>query len=362
MARRKTDPTLPVHCSWLTDRHGKRRLRHQLGGKCRYFKHSIGSAEWLVEYREYENSCSLTSNGHGPNTLGDLISRYYLSSDFLQQSKASQASTRSALQRFCLGRDEWPVERVDFEMLDQIIARTKTRRRCEDNNRMIGGPAAAKELRKTLMRLFRHAVRCRMIATNPVADTNPVRYQTVAHHTWTEGEIAAFQQRHPLGSKARLALEIMLWSGQRRGDVQRFGPQHVTGGRIRYTQGKSGKMLWLPMAAPLQAAIDAAPASEEETFLVSRTGKPFSRKGLGQWFRDRCDEAGLQHCSAHGLRKAIARRLAEAGASQPQIKAVGGWSRDGQVAIYTADADQARLAADAFARLAQAHDNAGSMA
>src|SRR5690242_2662895 len=100
MSRRKSDPTLPLHCSWLIDRHGKRRLRHQFKGRCRYFKNPIGSAEWLVEYREYERDELPVLDRHIPNTLGDLISRYYRSRDFLEQGEVSQAKVRAIIENF----------------------------------------------------------------------------------------------------------------------------------------------------------------------------------------------------------------------------------------------------------------------
>ena len=103
----------------------------------------------------------------------------------------------------------------------------------------------------------------------------------------------------------------------------------------------------------LGAVIDALPSVGVNSFLETEHGKPFSKGGFGNWFRERCDEAGLKHCAAHGLRKAIARRLAENGATQKMIKSVGGWSNDREVAIYTAGADQAELAKTALTELAE---------
>jgi integrase len=195
-----------------------------------------------------------------------------------------------------------------------------------------------------------------LIRANPVDLTDRVKYQTEGFHTWTEDEIAQFQARHPLGSKARLALDTMLWTGMRRGDAYRFGPAHVKGERIEYVQEKGGKTLRLPLAPQLRAAIAAMPAVGLRTFLVTEYGRPFTKAGFGNWFRDQCNAAGLPQCSAHGLRKAIARRLAEGGASQRQTKAVGGWSNDRQVATYTAAADQERLAEAGFDHLSGKHD------
>jgi len=150
-------------------------------------------------------------------------------------------------------------------------------------------------------------------------------------------------------------METILWTGQRRGDAHLFGPGHFKGGRIQYTQQKGGRTLWLPAAPDLVAAIDAMPAVGLKTFLVTEYGKPFTKEGFGNWFRDRCDEAGLPHCSAHGLRKALARRLAENRAGNPGIKSVGGWRNDDEVSLYTAAVDQAQLAAATLGALIEAH-------
>ena len=87
------------------------------------------------------------------------------------------------------------------------------------------------------------------------------------------------------------------------------------------------------------------------TFLLTELGAPFTAAGFGNWFRDRCNEAGLPHCSAHGLRKACATRLANAGCTSEQIKAITGHKTLSEVARYTKAADQERNAKQALANL-----------
>ena len=87
------------------------------------------------------------------------------------------------------------------------------------------------------------------------------------------------------------------------------------------------------------------------TFMVTEWGKPFAATGFSHWFRFRCDEAGLPHCSAHGLRKAAARRLAEAGCTQHEIGAITGHLSLKEVQRYTQAADQKKLAAAAMAKV-----------
>jgi hypothetical protein len=45
-------------------------------------------------------------------------------------------------------------------------------------------------------------------------------------------------------------------------------------------------------------------------FLVTNRGEPYTAPGFGNWFRKLCDKAGCPDVSAHGLRKATARRRA----------------------------------------------------
>jgi integrase len=67
-----------------------------------------------------------------------------------------------------------------------------------------------------------------------------------------------------------------------------------------------------------------------------------------------CNKARLPHCSAHGLRKAACRRLAEAGCSANEIASISGHASLREVERYTKQADQARMAVNAMARRAKA--------
>ena len=193
------------------------------------------------------------------------------------------------------------------------------------------------------------------VSTNPARDVERIKTGSSGHHSWTDDEIETFQKRHPLGSKPRLALDLLLYLSQRRSDVIVLGRQHVKAGWLHFTQFKGRNRnpvtLDLPIVPELQASIDAcaeAGTLGALTFLVTAFGKPFTPAGFGNWFRDRCDDAGLKHCSAHGLRKAGARRLAERGKSGHQIKAVTGHRTLKEVDRYTEAARQKLLAESAL--------------
>ena len=176
-------------------------------------------------------------------------------------------------------------------------------------------------------------------------------------HTWTEAEIEQYEARHPIGSRARLAMALLLYTGQRRSDVIRMGPQHIRKGVLAITQQKTGTELAVPVH-PSLAEIIAATECGHLAFLVTAAGRPFSAGGLGDLFRQWCDQAGLPQCSAHGLRKAACRRLAEMGCSAPEIAAISGHKTLKEVQRYIEEADQARLAQAAMRRMTGQSENA----
>jgi integrase/recombinase XerD len=197
-------------------------------------------------------------------------------------------------------------------------------------------------------------VKAEHVAGNPARDVEMIRYKSNGHHSWTMEEIAQYEARHPIGTQARLAMTLLLYTAGRREDACRLGPQHVKNGRIRFTQAKnenrSPVTVDMPVHTDLARAIAATP-SGHLSFLVSKLNKPFTPAGFGNKFREWCDAAGLPHCSAHGLRKAAATRLADLGATAHEIMAVTGHQSLEEAERYTKTANKAGLADRAFRKL-----------
>jgi integrase len=191
--------------------------------------------------------------------------------------------------------------------------------------------------------MMKHAVETGLRADDPTRDIKAIRVKSDGYHSWTDEEIAQFEHRHPVGSRARLALALLLYTGQRRSDVVRMGRQHIRHGVLEVRQVKTGAELSIPLHSTL-ASILAETPTNNLTFLITQFGQPFKAAGFGNWFREQCNAAGLRHCSAHGLRKAAARRLAEAGCTEHEIAAITGHASLREVARYTKAADQKRLA------------------
>jgi integrase len=202
------------------------------------------------------------------------------------------------------------------------------------------------------LKTFRHFIRwCesrKLITKDPTWGIRVKVPSSDGHHAWTEDEISQFEAAHPVGSKARLALALGLYTAQRRGDVVKVGRQHIRNGELTVRQGKTNAALAIPVLPELAKIIDATPTGHL-TLLVTKTGKSYGANDFSEQFRKWCDDAGLPpECSFHGLRKAALTRLADAGKSVHQIAAVSGHKTLKEIERYTRAADQRRLAREAL--------------
>ena len=171
------------------------------------------------------------------------------------------------------------------------------------------------------------------------------------YHTWNEDDIAQFEARHPIGTKARLAFALLLFSAQRRADVIKLGRGNIRGNAIELVQQKTGTPLLLPIHPTLAEIIAKTKVLGIATFLTTARGVAFTPIGFSGWFSDKVAEAGLSGLSGHGLRKSCVVRLAEAGCSASLIGAVTGHRTLGEIDRYVKAASQARMARDAMARI-----------
>ena len=164
---------------------------------------------------------------------------------------------------------------------------------------------------------------------NPTLGVKKLKYASSGHHMWTADEIELFYKRHPLGTLARLALDILRYTTGRREDAPRLGRQHVRNGRVRFQQAKNEHRNPIDIDIPLHPDLAASISASKHgnmTFLITEYGKPFTANGFGNKFKDWCRQADLPHCSAHGVRKATSTALAEAGAT-PRLRDIKHWKR-----------------------------------
>lgn len=319
------------------DRHGRERIYfRRYPGPRVPLRGPLGSPEF---WEDYQAAASGTLNKPQPKTRAQsgtmrwLVEQYYSSAAFRQMKESTRIARRRILERFS--------EKHGTKRYAHLLPRHLFKIRDE----IADTPEAANNLMKALRQVFKFALTRGLVDTNPVAQIDRLRSTNRdGFHTWTPEEVETFEAQHPVETKARLAFALLLYTGQRRGDVVRMGRQHIRDGWITVTQQKTGKRIEIPIFAELQRILDAA-STGDLTFLVTSFGKPFTSNGFGNWFRDRCDEAGLKQCSAHGLRKAAATRIAELGGSANEIKSITGHESLQEVDRYTKAAEQKRLAA-----------------
>lgn len=326
------------------DRHGNVRLYVRRHGRKTRIRSRVGTPEFLSEYAaaiEGLEKPVVVAPTVSRTSLRWLVEHYYRSAEFGQLSPSTRKVRRGMLDALC---EKHGTKR--FSMLEPRHVRMMR------DKWAATGPEAANGRLKALRQVFAWAVEANQAERNPARDVPYVRNATEGFHTWTIDEVRQYTDRHPLGTKARLALDLLLFTGVRRSDVVKLGPQMETASgwlHLIETKGRNLKIkeLDIPILPELRASLDATP-SGRGAYLVTEFGKPFTANGFGNWLKKRCREAGLDHCTAHGLRKAGATIAADNGATEHQLMAIYGWDSPKQAARYTRKANRKRLAGDAM--------------
>src|SRR5262249_29105787 len=324
------------------DRYGNIRLYVRVRGRRKVrIRVPFGTDQFLASYNAAVSdhvTAPRQAREAKAGSFRHLCQLYYASATFKLLDGSTKSWRRRALNPICDGHADKPVAL----MLPRHVRRIRDALRGAT-------PAAANQRLKALKALFAWA--CEdvpdLAPQNPALGVKKIKYATSGFHSWSPDEITQYRTRHPLGTKARLALDLLLYTSGRREDAVRLGPQHIRNGRVQFRQAKNEHRnpidVDIPVHSELLNSIDAAP-SGHLTFLVTEFGRPFTPAGFGNWFRDQCDQANLHHCSAHGLRKACATALAQAGATAHEIASVTGHQSLEEIERYTRAAERSRLA------------------
>ena len=270
-------------------------------------------------------------------TISALCATYLGSHDYRRLADSTRASLRWTLDRIMRDRGEGLVEDLRPDHLRKDI-RALT-------------PGASQGRLKAWRKILKFAVEEGMIPSDPTAGVRAQRGQTKPHRQWTAAELAKFREHWATTTSERIAFEVMYWTGARCVDAVGLGWQRVDDdGWLTFIQVKTGG----PATCPIRTLPDWAEAltAEHAQFLaslprdqmiwiVTRSGKPRSFKGLSRWISAAASAAGLpDDCTAHGLRKARAAALAMAGATTSQIGAWTGHVSLSEISHYTRQADQ----------------------
>lgn len=295
-----------------------------------------GSPEFTAAYeaalRGERPSVQMATHGRAPGTLAWLVERYQGSSAWaLDLKPATRKQRRSIFSRILADHGQVNPADITPESLRQSIEKRSAT------------PFASRNFLETLRGLFRWAKASGLVATDPTEGVKSKRRKTDGFAVWTEEDIAGFEARWPLGTRERLAFDVLLYTGFRRGDAARFGRQHIRNGVITMRTEKTGTEVCIPVLPALARSIAAGPTGDL-AIIVTDKRLAMPKESFGNWFRKVCNQTGLKGKSAHGLRKACATRFVENGATTDQLDAWLGWTGGQMAAVYTRKANRAKMA------------------
>jgi integrase len=335
----------PKYCHW-------KRNRHNDGGYWYFERRGYPrvrlpglpwSPQFMAAYEAAKGEAPLLIGADRvkAGTMAALIVSYYASTGFTALEDSTKSVYRRIIEGIRARHGEKPIAGLEPRHIRKLASE-------------ITYPTAKKRFISILRILLEHGIERGDIDSNPAFGIKPPKTERKGFHSWTDEEIARFEKRHLIGTKPRLALALLLYLGQRKSDVVKLGLQHRDKRNFRIKQKKTDAELQIPIHPQLDQILSAT-RTGNLAYLVTAFGKPYTANGFGNAFREWCDEAGLPHCTSHGLRKAAARRLAEAGASTHEIASIIGHESLREVERYTKAANQKRLAESAQAKVIAAN-------
>lgn len=330
--------TRPPYLNKERTRHGRTVWYVRIGEGPRFrVRGDYGSQEFMRSYREALNAAQegveapLPANG----TLAGLVAEYMRSPSWRALSSATRSQRGNILKGVLAAAGKASYREIDRA----AITEGRDRRT----------PSAGRHFLDTMRGLFKWALESERVKTDPTAGIRyPAQPKTGGFPPWTEDDVRKYHDRWPLGTRERVWIDTLLYTGLRRGDVVRVGPGAVKGGVLYLETEKTGTEVSIPILPILRKTLDAGPTGE--TFILSATGGRFTKESFGNAFRDACEAAGVPK-RAHGVRKIAATTAANNGATVAQLEAIFGWTGGRMASLYTASADRRRLAREAIEKL-----------
>jgi integrase len=332
----------PPHLHREITRHGRAvwYVRVDRGPRVR-IRADFGTPEFDAEYRAAVSGAPVAKKATPlQSSLQWLLARYRETTAWSNLSEATRRQRDSIFKGV--------IETAGHEPYAKITSATIV----AGKERRAATPAQARNFLDAMRGLFRWARDAGLAKVDPTSGvSNPPRKRTDGFIPWTEEHAAAYEARWPIGTRQRVWLDVLLYTGLRRGDAVRLGRQHVRDGVATIKTEKSGGMLEvaLPILPVLQVTLEAGPCGDL-TFIVGANGRPLTKESFGNEFKAACKAAAVPG-SAHGVRKIAATRAADNGATEADLMAIFGWTDPKMPALYTRTANRKRLAAQAMVKL-----------
>lgn len=324
------------HINRYRDRHGRVRYYFRRpGGKNIPLPGDLTSPAFLAAYQaaSKEAPAPIGEVRNAPGSVAQTVSLYLGSAAFVNLAPDTRRGRKNELERFRRDKGEKPIARLERRHLERYIVGKS--------------PGSARNCLKALTPFLDWCSREGFVQKNVAAVIKRPPGSRDGYKTWTEDLIAQYRSRHPVGSKARRALELLINVGAARADAAMLGRQHVKGGLLVYRRHKTSVPIEIPVLSGLQAVIDEVAGSDALAFVATEHGTPYTKESFGNLFFDWCKEANIpKGYSAHGIRKYAATAHANNGATAHQLMAWFGWLSIREAERYTRTAERRRLAID----------------
>lgn len=301
----------------------------------------FGTAEFQESYEAALSGRRAQPQRAAPGTLAWLLEQYKQTTAWNNDiSEATRRQRDNIFKHVLASAGGEPIARITRAT---IVA---------GKERRSSTPAQARNFLDAMRGLFRWALEAGHVRTDPTNGVrNPARAKGEGFAAWTEEDVERYEARWPLGTKERVWLAVLLYTGLRKGDAVTLGRQHVRNGIATLRTEKSQKAITvtLPILPVLEETLRAGPCGDL-TYICGESRRPVTKESFGNMFREACNAAGVTK-SAHGVRKIAATRAANKGATVAQLEAIFGWIGGGMASLYTRQADRERLAREAMHKL-----------
>jgi site-specific recombinase XerD len=213
---------LPRYVQAFFDRHGNARFYFRRKGFARV---ALPRLPWSPDFMAaYEAAMSgqvqtIAVPRAKQGSFAALAASYLASTAFLTMKPSTKGVYRNAIERLCRSKDKDGNEigsKSTATMQREHVVKLMAARAEK--------PESANLLRKVLRAMMQHAVETGMRTDDPTRDVKAIRVKSNGFHSWTDAEIAQFEAHHAIGSRPRLALALLLCTGQRRSDVVTMSP------------------------------------------------------------------------------------------------------------------------------------------
>ena len=241
----------------------------------------FGTAEFWAEYQAALASAPRPPAAYHEGSLTWLLERYRETTAWSYLSPATRKQRENIFVHVLETAGKQPFVKITTA---NIMA---------GRDRRANTPTQARHFLDAMRGLFRWALKARLVKIDPtVGVDNPPRPKTDGFAPWTEDDIAAYEKRWPIGTRQRVWLDVLIYTGLRRGDAVRFGRQHTRHGIGTIKTEKTGTEVTLPILPVLSNTLEAGPCGDL-TFIAGENGHPLAKKSFGNLFRKACREAGL---------------------------------------------------------------------